>query len=374
MDLLIILTYAGLCIAIFKIFKIPKNKWTLTTAVLGGIALIGGLMLLMNYNHAYANHGREVFVSVPIIAEVPGQVISVEVENDSRVQQGDVLFRLDPVPFELAVVRARAELVSGGQDVLGKEERWNAARARVKRARAEQVRARKEYERFASDPEAFSEMDVENRRQAALAAEAEQESAEAEEKRARLDLEAEVGGEDPDVARRRAELRLAEYQLEQSVVRAPADGIVTQLALRPGSAVRTLPLRPAMVFIPIDRRRFAASFWQNSLRRLEPGYEAEVILDAVPGHVFKGTVSSILPAMSEGEVQSQGALVSAEMLSQPGRAIAVIELEEDLDDYGLPLGVQGQAAIYSEHFHMVAIIRRILIRMMAWMKYVYPIK
>ena len=374
MDLLIILTYTGLCIAIFKIFRIPKNKWSLTTAVLGGILLVGGMLLLMNYNHAYGKYGREVYVTLPIVPVVSGQVVDVAVEQESRVERGDVLFRLDPVPFELEVVRLKAQLARAGTDTLEKEESWKATRARVNRARAEVVRARQEYERFASAPEAFAEMDVENRRQTVVKAEAELESAEAREKQARLELEAEVGGEDPDVARIRAELRLAEYRLEQSAVRAPSNGRVTQVILRPGMMLMANPLRPAMVFIPDDRRRFAASFWQNSLLRLEPGLEAEVVLDAVPGHVFKGTVETVLPAMAEGEVQAQGSLISADVLGGYGRAVALIELEEDLDDYGLPLGVEGQAAVYSHHFHHVSVIRRVLLRMVSWLKYVYPIK
>lgn len=51
MDLLLILTYTALCVAVFKVFKIPLNKWTVPTAVLGGVILIGTLILLMNYNH-----------------------------------------------------------------------------------------------------------------------------------------------------------------------------------------------------------------------------------------------------------------------------------------------------------------------------------
>ena len=176
------------------------------------------------------------------------------------------------------------------------------------------------------------------------------------------------------MARIRAELRLAEYRLEQSAVRAPSDGRVTQVILRPGMMLMANPLRPAMVFIPDDRRRFAASFWQNSLLRLEPGLEAEVVLDAVPGHVFKGTVITVLPAMAEGEVQAQGSLISADVLGGYGRAVALIELDEDLDDYDLPLGVEGQAAVYSHHFHHVSVIRRVLLRMVSWLKYVYPIK
>ncbi|NIV76049.1 MAG: hypothetical protein GWN37_14825, partial [Gammaproteobacteria bacterium] len=79
-----------------------------------------------------------------------------------------------------------------------------------------------------------------------------------------------------------------------------------------------------MVFIPAERRTVVGSFWQNSLQRIEPGFEAEVILDAVPGHVFGGRVKQLLPAMREGEAQSGGTLISARMLAQFGRAAAVI--------------------------------------------------
>lgn len=51
MDLLIILTYVAFAWAIFKIFRIPVNQWTLATATLGGVFIVAGLILLMNYNH-----------------------------------------------------------------------------------------------------------------------------------------------------------------------------------------------------------------------------------------------------------------------------------------------------------------------------------
>ncbi len=58
-----------------------------------------------------------------------------------------------------------------------------------------------------------------------------------------------------------------------------------------------------------------------------------------------------------------------------GRALALIELDEDLDDYDLPRGVQGKIAILSDNDVMhVSIIRRILLRMVGWLNYVFPIK
>ena len=80
MDLLIILTYTGICIAIFKLFRIPLNKWSIPTAVLGGIFVIGALMLLMNYNHPYTEVARQYFPTIPIIPQVRGRVVEISVE------------------------------------------------------------------------------------------------------------------------------------------------------------------------------------------------------------------------------------------------------------------------------------------------------
>ena len=66
MDLLLILTYTAVCVAIFKIFRIPLNKWTVPTAALGGVLLIGTLIMLMNYNHPYSEMARNYYVSTPI--------------------------------------------------------------------------------------------------------------------------------------------------------------------------------------------------------------------------------------------------------------------------------------------------------------------
>ena len=67
MDLLLILTYTAICIVVFKVFKIPLNKWTVPTAALGGVVLIGALILTMNYNHPYSEMSRQYFVTTPIV-------------------------------------------------------------------------------------------------------------------------------------------------------------------------------------------------------------------------------------------------------------------------------------------------------------------
>ena len=94
MDLLLILTYAAVCIAIFKVFKIPLNKWSVPTAVLGGIFLIGALIFVMNYNHPYSEISRQYFVTTPIVPTVSGRVVEVPVKGNAKLKKGDVLFRI----------------------------------------------------------------------------------------------------------------------------------------------------------------------------------------------------------------------------------------------------------------------------------------
>lgn len=81
----------------------------------------------------------------------------------------------------------------------------------------------------------------------------------------------------PRVAEIQAQLTAAEFNLEETVVRAPTDGYVTQLALRPGMMAVPLPLRPVMVLVQDEERYFFAAFRQNSVQRLKAGYQAEFL-------------------------------------------------------------------------------------------------
>ena len=87
METLLLLTYTAICIFIFKVFKVPLNKWTVPTAALGGAVLIGSLVLVMNYNHPYSYMARELFVTTPIVPAVGGIVISVDVEPNELVRE-----------------------------------------------------------------------------------------------------------------------------------------------------------------------------------------------------------------------------------------------------------------------------------------------
>ena len=373
MDLLLVLTYAALCIAIFKIFKIPLNKWTVPTAVLGGVVLVGTLILLMNYNHPFTQIGNQVFSTTPVVSGVRGRVIEVPVQPNQPLQKGDVLFRIDPIPYQAEVDKLRARVKEASQGALGLESSVQEAEAAVIKALAERDKAQREFDRYQRgfDRGAFTEQQLDTRRQAFKAAQAALEVAQSKQKQAQIALDSEVGGENTQVASLLAELRKAEFNLEQTVVTAPTDGYVTQLALRPGVMAVPLPLAPVMTFVHTEDKLYTAAFRQNSLQRLEPGFEAEFMFRALPGKVFKGQVVDVLPAIGESQFQARGSLLGTEALRTSGRVFVTLKITDDLEEYHLPMGTAVEVAVYSDSFTHVSIMRKVLIRMKSWQNYLY---
>jgi multidrug resistance efflux pump len=299
MEILLILTYTAICFAIFKIFSIPVNKWTLPSAALGGIFLIGFILLVMNYNHPFTRNARIYFTTTPIIPDVKGRVIDVPVEANRPLKAGDVLFRIDPKPYEFEVQQRRAALVEAEQNVLQLKAAYESALSAANAATAQRDTTKKAFDRYNEGNEnaqaagralPFSIADVENRRGAYLAADGAMHAAISRSDQARITYQSQIDGVHTSVARLRAELSDAEYNLALTTVRAPGAGFVTQLALRPGMYVNPMPFKPAMVFVNADDQVLAAGFQQNALLRVRPGDEAEVAFTS-PRADLQGTRS-----------------------------------------------------------------------------------
>lgn len=373
MELLLILTYSAICVAIFKIFSVPVNKWTLPTAALGGIFLIGAIMLFMNYNHPFTSNARIYFTTTPVLPGVRGRVVEVPVIPNTPLKAGDVLFRLEDDLYRYAVDRKKAQLAEAQQHVAQLKAGYEQAAASTAKYQSQVTLAQQNYERQAQLYEkrviAEAVLDVATRNidtaKLALA-----EAAAAEEK-ARLAYTTDIGGKNTEVARLEAELGEAQYELDQTVVRAPSAGYVTQMALRPGMYAVPLPLRPVMVFVHSDDRQLAAGFRQNALQRVRVGDEAEIAFDGIPGQIFKGTVRSVLDAIAVGQIQPSGALLDMGAKSEGGRAIAIVAVHDDISKYNVPGGAAAQVAVYTPYWHHFAIIRRVLLRMRSWENYVF---
>lgn len=316
METLLVGSYVAICVAIFKIFKIPLNKWTIPTAFLGGVVLIGAILTTMNYSHPYSAEGREYFYSTPISPTVKGRVVAVEVKANTPLKAGDVLFRLDPEPYQDKVDELSARL---------KAARKNLSRAKqmMKKGLGKQL----------SVDETQSSVDSLS-----------------------------------------ASLQKAKFDLDETVVYAPTDGFVTQLFLHPGMLAVPMPLRPLVVFVHADSFEYVAWFRQNNLSNLKAGYEAEIAFDGIPGKVFKGEVETVLSVLAQGELQASGHLTTEKGHEQGLIPVKIKITDPEFNAYRdmMPGGAYAQTAIYSEHFEELALIRRVLLRMSSWMNFVFP--
>jgi multidrug resistance efflux pump len=375
MELLLALIYVSFCVLIFKLFKIPVNQWSLSTAVLGGILGIFLLLLVMNYNHPFTTNARIYFPVTPILATVKGRVVEVPVRSNTPLKEGDVLFSIDPKPYQYVVDEKKAALAEAEQNVSQLKASLDQATAATERVNAQLRLAQENYDRqaqlFEKNVVAQATLDTATRN--LDAAKQSYTGAKAEEERARLAYTSNIGGVNTSVARARAQLADAQFDLDQTTTRAAGPGFVTQVSLRPGMYVVPMQLRTAMLFVNTARRdhELGAAFQQNSLQRVEAGDDAEVAFDAVPGRVFSGKVRSLVDAIAAGQLATTATLVEPATLTTAGRAVAIIDVSEEMYDYEIPLGSTAQVAIYTKHWHHLSLLRKILLRMRSWENYVF---
>ena len=109
-----------------------------------------------------------------------------------------------------------------------------------------------------------------------------------------------------EVDQLKAQLEGAQWNLDKTVVRAPADGYVTNLALRKGARVANLPLSPVMAFIDTSETIIGVEIAQIDARYVEPGQPVEVTFKFLPGEVYTGKVESVLQAIATGQAQTSG--------------------------------------------------------------------
>jgi multidrug resistance efflux pump len=377
MEWLLTMTYVAICYAVFKIFRIPVNQWTLATAALGGIFGLSFIFIAMAYNHPFSTSARIYYTVTPILSGVRGRVIEVPVEDhtNEHLEAGAVLFKIDPKPYEYVLQEKRAGLADAEANVLQLKASVDQATAAAEKARAQLDLAQVNYERqkelFEKNVVAQATLDTATRnRDAANQAFAETVAAQ---DRARQAYGAQVDGEHSAVVRLRNELADAQYDLEQTVVKAPSGGFVTQLALRPGMFAGVTTARPLMIFVNDSQRdrALAAGFQQNALQRVRAGDEAEVLFKGIPGRVFKAKVRLVIDAIAGGQLIASGTLREIGTGLPEDRALAVLDIVDDMSSYQVPLGSSGEAAIYTNHLEGLSLLRKILLRMRSWQNYVF---
>lgn len=253
---------------------------------------------------------------IEIIPNVTGEVVEVPVKPLVPVKKGEVLFKIDPEQYEAKVHQLEAQL--------------NLSSANLTRAR--------------------------------------------ELMKKQLGRQADVDIYAAEVNNYRAQLDNARWELDKTVVKAPADGEVVALVLRPGQRVGSLAVRSWVAFVEDEARKLIVGIPQSRLRHVKKGQAAEIVLRLYPGRVIKASVDEIIEVNSSAQLQATGILPLMPTLQDPplpyGVELLLDETELKLND--IPGGAIGTAAIYTDSVTMTHVIRKVMVRMEAWMNYLKP--
>ena len=369
-----------------KLKWLPWNIATQVTVVIIPVVGLAALILLLNIFAPSSSDVRVYKYTVPIVSQVRGRVIEVPVEEGNRlVKKGEVLFRIDPTPYELEVKTLEAQLVGmqGSQRELQEQAKGAQAKIEESQSRAREIaaglaltRKRVEQYRELAKSGAGSRFDLERAQTDALEQQGQLDAARNAEAQARASLRqveqklgATVKGEFSQVAQVRAQLENARWQLQETTTRSPCDCYVVNLQLRPGGFVAGLPVNPVMTLLEADGQ-VVALYHQNELHQVAPGNEVEFALKTMPGRIIKGKVDSIVWAQGQGQLQPSGTIpLSGVMAMPPGRYAVKFDVAERDKEVFFAAGAAGDAAIYTDGLHAVHIIRKVILRVGSYLNY-----
>ena len=202
---------------------------------LGGIALIGAPALGMNYNHPFTSQARFYFTTTPIIPGVSGLVIEVPVKLNASVKAGDVLFRIDPEPFENAVKAKEASLADALQATRQLQAVADTAQKQYQSALAVRDGAKDVFERSKKlqATGVISQAQFEKAKNDYLATRGQRpRGQQAPSDPASLAVRKPTSSGSTPSRPPPSPTRYCQINLEQTVVRAPTDGTILQMFLR----------------------------------------------------------------------------------------------------------------------------------------------
>jgi RND family efflux transporter MFP subunit len=304
--------YIGLLVALVWLGVIHLNAFWKTSPLIVLLLLNLGLFIPMGWS---APQGKALVYrnAVAIVPDVAGEVADVPVAPNMPLKRGDVLFRIDPTPYDAQVKALEAQLTLAS-------------------TRLTQMTALHERD-------AGRGFDVEQRQS--------------------------------EVDQLKAQLESARWNLDKSVVRAPADGYVTNVALRRGARVGNLPLSPVMAFIDTSTTMIVVEIDQIDARYISAGQGVEIAFKFAPGRIFTGKVESVLQAVATGQAQVSGEAVMPKGITTVPFVVRVAFDDRDFAAT-LPAGATGTAAIFTDHGKFSHVIRRVLLRQVAILDYVNP--
>jgi multidrug resistance efflux pump len=309
---------------------------------------------------------------VGIAPEVTGRVIEVGVADNSGVKPGQMLFRIDPQQYELAVAEAEARLARVGQSIGASTASVDAVQARLVEAKAVRDNVQEQASRAMELVKrgVYSKAKYDEAKAAVDQADASVVAAEADLKGAQEEL-GPAGADNPQLKESLAALERAQLDLLRTTVLAPAEGVVTNLQLSVGGVVGAG--QSAMTFIDVGTVWVTAAFKENSLENVAAGNRADVLFDVLPGQVFGATVESVGMGVAQGNVDPKTGLPKISTESGWVRTPQSFPVRLILDE-GRPKGVrygsQANVVIYTGDNPVTNAIGRIWMRVLSVLTYV----
>ena len=393
MEVLILAIYATIVWFVFiKMKWLPWNTGTQVTVVIIPIVGLTALILALNVVAPSSSDVCVIKYVINVVPQVRGRVIEVPVEPNRLVHKGDVLFRLDPTPYQLTVRALDAQLANSvasshelTEQIAGATGKVTESRAGIVQAEAKirEVQTKLDFARtrvgqnrelvktgagdkFTLERAESDLRELEAQLDTARSLLAQARASEVQALASQRQLQQRSAGKFEDeyapVAAVRAQLENAKWELAQTTVTAPTSGYAINVQLRPGSFTAAFPITPAMTFVE-EKYQVIALYQQNELRFVQPGDEAEFALNAYPGRIIKAKVDSIVWAQGQGQVANSTQLPMTGYGPMPaGRFPVRLTVDPKDAELFLPAGAVGDGAIYTDHLAVIQIIRKVILR------------
>ncbi len=339
--------------------------------VLGLIALLFALSIVMERRAPSTSQAVVQAYVVQMAAEVNGRVTEIAVVDNQRVNVGDLLFRIDPQPYAIAISEAEARLEEAGQAVGASTASVDAAQAQLVSARAQRDNVREQSRRVMQLVErgVYARARLDEAKASLDSAEAAVTKAQADLQRARQEL-GPKGNDNPQFKKALAALEKARLDLVRTEVVAPSEGVITNLQLAVGQVVSAG--QPALTFIDASSVWVSAAFKENSLEHVQANDRAELVFDVLPGRVFQGRVESVGWGVAQ-EGNSDGPLPSVRNQSgwvRDPQRFPVRLLVDEPHPRGPRYGSQVTVVIYTDDNPLANALGAFTARLGAWLNYV----
>jgi multidrug resistance efflux pump len=352
---------------------------TITKSVLITLLVLFIYHVISDRVTPYTSQSNIEVLLVQIAPQVSGQVIEVAIQDNAEVKKGQLLYRIDPEPFEIALRAAEANFALVQQNLMVSSEQVRSSKASLAKQRTE-LETSKELGGIVFDltkEKALSETDSIRARSEIARATSDLARAEAELESAKQKL-GPAGDANPQLQQARAALAQAKLDFSNTTVRAPADGMITNLRLSTGQYASRG--QPVMSFIEGKGVWLTAYLRENQLGNVARGNKVRVAFDLLPGHLFDGKVDSVGWGVTRGGEAPAGTLPDVQSdkgwLRDPQRFPVRIALEAEASDAlgKLPLrnGAQANVLILTnENSWLLNPIGRLWLRIVSWMSFFY---